>query len=418
VNLGRSRDLGELLDELFSALSQTFVQEHCDPGVDLTINYNIIQIVPRRTVQPDGIGDYSTLLAQALLERTGGNSRFVVGTPSRIEPPRQDRWKTHPVVHRTGSALADQLSALCQTENIAAVVLHVSGYGYQNRGVPIWLLEGMRIWHKTRASCRLYGIFHELFASGQPWNSSFWLSGAQRYVTRGLWDLCDAGSATTSQSFDQLAAWRPEMVPLLRTTPVFSNVGEPDRVTPSGERPPNMAVFGQRGVESRIYAGDEYEQSASIAKALGITKIIDIGARTSPVPDHLGAVPIIAMGQLAPRCVSRHLMSCQFGLINYADIAFLEKSGVFAAYAAHGVIPVCIGSLDDPPTGLEEGRHLLRWPMKVTPNLDAMQSSLAQWYSGHSTGKHADLLASWCVAHERSRQQQTADLNVATWRRD
>jgi hypothetical protein len=263
----------------------------------------------------------------------------------------------------------------------------------------------MRTWRKTQASCRLYGIFHELFATGQPWNSSFWLSGAQRFVTRRLWDLCDGAFATTSRYFDQLAGWRPGI--LLRTMPVFSNVGEPDHVAPTSERPPNMAVFGRPGVEPKIYAGDQYKQSASLAKALGITKIIDMGARASPLPDHLGEVPIIQRGQLSPRCVSQHLMSCQYGLVNY-DIARLEKSGVFAAYAAHGVIPVCIGSPADPPAGLEEGQHFLRWPVKALPDFGAMQNSLNRWYDGHSTGKHADLLGSWCLADDRIQQQQTA----------
>jgi hypothetical protein len=187
------------------------------------------------------------------------------------------------------------------------------------------------------------------------------------------------------------------MVPFLRTMPVLSNVGEPDRIAPIGERPPNMAVFGQPGLEPRIYGSDQYEQTASIAKTLGITKIIDIGARTDPLLDRLGPVPIVPMGQLSPRCVSQQLISCQFGLINY-DVAHLEKSSVFAAYAAHGVIPVCIGSSVAPPGGLEERRHFLRWPICKTPDFSAMQNSLTQWYHGHSTSKHADLLASWCLA--------------------
>ena len=114
-------------------------------------------------------------------------------------------------------------------------------------------------------------------------------------------------------------------------------------------------------------------------------------------------------------------MSCQFGLINYHDIAFLEKSGAFAAYAAHGVIPVCIGSVGDPPTGLEEGRNFLRWPISERPKLDAMQSSLTQWYKGHSISKHADLLASWCLADKRIQRQEAGDgmvLSVAKWQRD
>jgi hypothetical protein len=197
------------------------------------------------------------------------------------------------------------------------------------------------------------------------------------------------------------------MLPLLRAMPVFSTIGEPNCVAPVAERPPNMAVFGQPGVELKVYAGPQYELSASIAKELGILNIIDIGARISPSPSHLGAVPIVSLGQLCAESVSRYLMSCRFGLVNY-DIARLEKSSVFAAYAAHGVIPVCIGSLVNPPAGLEEGRHFLRWPIRALPDLGAMQSDLTHWYDGHSTSKHADLLASWCLVDERIQQQQTA----------
>jgi hypothetical protein len=376
-------------------------------GFSVTIKYNVIQVVPRRTVRPDGIGDYSTLLAQALLERTGGNSKFIVGTPSSVEPTRQDSWKTTPVLRRSGRGLSDQLSALCQSENITAVVLHVSGYGYQNRGVPIWLLEGMRTWHETRGSCRLYGIFHELFATGQPWNSSFWLSGAQRYVTRGLWDLCDGGLATTSRYFDQLLGWRPGMERLLHTMPVFSNVGEPSLVVPIEDRPANMAVFGQPGIEHRVYLGHQYELSASIVEDLGILKIIDIGARLARPPDRLRSAPIKSLGELPPNCVSRYLMSCRFGLVNY-DIGRLEKSGVFAAYAAHGVIPICLGSQAKPAFGLEEGRHFLRWPARKLPDFHAMQRNLTEWYNRHSAAKHADLIGSWCLADDRAQRVRVA----------
>ena len=146
----------------------------------------IIQVVPKRTTQPDGIGDYATLLAHALLERTGCKSLFVSGTPAREEPVRADGWQTVPVLRRSGRLLAEQLSVLGAEKEVAAVVLHVSGYGYQKRGVPVWLLEGLRTWRKAEPSCRLFAIFHELFATGRIWNSSFWLSNAQKYVTRSI----------------------------------------------------------------------------------------------------------------------------------------------------------------------------------------------------------------------------------------
>jgi len=345
-----------------------------------------------------------------MLEQAGIYSLFVSGTPARIEPPRADRWRTAPVLDRRGSSLAKQLLELCRDSDIAAVILHVSGYGYAKRGAPIWLMDGMRIWRKRHNNCRLLGIFHELFATGDVWSSSFWLSTAQKHVTRGIWKLCDGGLVTTAVCFDQLAAWRPDMERSLRRMPVVSNVGEPSFMAPVEERPLNMAVFGHPGVENSVYIGPRYKQCASIAETLGILKIIDIGARTI-TPPCLGQIPVTPFGQLSPDDVSQRLMSCRFGLLDY-NPRYLEKSGVFAAYAAHGVIPVCIGSEGNPPHGLEEGRHFLRWPLKALPDLHAMQINLTRWYDGHSLAKHAALIASWCRP-DKSMQAMQARLSRA-----
>ena len=367
----------------------------------MEIKRNIIQIVPRRAREPDGIGDYGTLLARALLERAGINSVFLSGTPARTEPPRADNWHTVPVLERTASDLVAQLSELCRNAAPVAVVIHVSGYGYEKRGVPFWLLQGLRTWRRTHANCSVFGVFHELFATGRIWNSSFWLSQPQRRITQGIWDLCDGALTTTAPYFEQLAAWRPNMAPMLRTMPVSSNVGEPSLVPAPEERPPNMVVFGQPGTENKIYSEPWGALSASVVETLGIKEIIDIGTRKTAPPRLVGRAPVMTMGQLAPDRVSKVLVSCRFGLLNY-DIARLQKSGVFAAYAAHGVIPICIGSQAKPPLGLEEGQHFLRWPPKGIPDLGMMQRRLARWYGDHSTVKHADVLASWCRSERKA----------------
>jgi hypothetical protein len=364
------------------------------------LKQNIIQIVPRRAREPDGIGDYATLLARALLEQAGINSVFLSGTPARTELPRADNWHTVPVLERTASDLVAQLSELCRNAAPVAAVIHVSGYGYEKRGVPFWLLQGLRTWRRTHANCIVLGVFHELFATGRIWNSSFWLSQPQKRITQGIWDLCDGALTTTAPYFEQLVAWRPNMAHMLRTMPVSSNVGEPSLVPAPEERPPNMVVFGQPGTEDKVYREPWGALSASVVETLGIKGIIDIGTRKTAPPRLVGPAPVMTMGQLAPDRVSRDLVSCRFGLLNY-DIARLQKSGVFAAYAAHGVIPICIGSQAKPPLGLEEGQHFLRWPPKGMPDLGMMQRKLARWYGDHSTVKHADILASWCHSERR-----------------
>ncbi len=353
----------------------------------------IVQIVPRRAVEHDGIGDYATLVANAIFERSGFTSVFIIGTPAEFEPPVRDAWRNSPVTYQKGSALAKQLTEVCRETKAKAVLLHVSGYGYQKRGVPFWLLRGIKGWRRVQPRTRLVGIFHELYATGHVRNSSFWLSRAQRYVTSELWRLCDHGLTTNDAYFRELAAWRRAEENRLTVLPVSSNVGEPDALVPLLDRPLQMAVFGGSGVEERVYSGRVFEQSAAIANALGIENVLDIGPRCTRVPPRLGRAVINSVGRLPRRSVSRYLLACRYGLLNY-DVGRLGKSGVFAAYAAHGVVPICIGSRAAPTDELEEGRHFLRWPFDRPPaNLSEIQTNLIRWYQNHSVGKHADALS-------------------------
>ena len=355
----------------------------------------IVQIVPRRTVQPDGVGDYATLVGNALFERCGSRSAFIVGTPAEIEPPVEDAWRNSPVTGREGSTLAKQLSNLCKETEAKAVLLHVSGYGYQKRGVPLWLLKGMKGWRQVQPRIPLIGIFHELFATGQVWNSSFWLSRAQRYVTSELWRLCDYGLTTNDAYFGHLATWRQVARNQLKVLPIPSNVGEPDTFTPLLQRPVQMAVFGGPGVEQGVYSSPLAEQSAAVADTLAIQNVVDIGDRLTSVPPRLGRAIVTSTGRLSRCSVSRYLRTCRYGLLNY-DVGRLGKSSVFAAYAAHGVIPICIGLRAAPADELEEGRHFLQWPFTRPPsNLSEIQRNLVSWYQNHSVAKHADLLNLW-----------------------
>ena len=356
----------------------------------------IVQIAPRRVGQPEGIGDYATRLANALFEGSGYRSAFVVGTPADIELPVEDAWANSPVTVRTSSTFAKQLTDVCLDTQAQAVVLHFSGYGYQRRGVPFWLLNGMQKWRQLQPGVCLIGIFHELFASSnRVWTSSFWLSRAQLHIARELWRLCDYGLTTNDTYARDLAAWRPIRQNQLKVLPVFSNVGEPETIPPLLHRPAHMAVFGGTGVERALYSKPISDQSAALANALRIQRVIDIGARVMRVPPRLGHAIVTSMGQLSGCLVSRNLLACRYGLLNY-DVGRLGKSGVFAAYASHGVIPICIDSRAVPTDGLEEGRHFLRWPFEqATPRLSEMQTDLIRWYQNHSVAKHADVLKLW-----------------------
>ena len=70
-----------------------------------------------------------------------------------------------------------------------SVVLQLSGYGFDKRGAPLWLLKEIE---GRRRHIKSFGVFfHELYAFGPPWSSSFWLSPVQRHIACRLAVLSD-----------------------------------------------------------------------------------------------------------------------------------------------------------------------------------------------------------------------------------
>src|SRR5262249_19395519 len=101
----------------------------------------VIQIVPQRGTEPNGLADYASALARAL-QSHGVDSVFLSGTPCDGRTATKDEWKTISVPRRQSQSLADTLGSLAAATEAAAVLLHFSGYGYEKRGAPLWLLRG------------------------------------------------------------------------------------------------------------------------------------------------------------------------------------------------------------------------------------------------------------------------------------
>jgi hypothetical protein len=182
-------------------------------------------------------------------------------------------------------------------------------------------------------------MFHELFAFGPPWRSSFWLSPAQRRICRQLLWLSDHAVTNTALYGEILRRWRPD-VPVT-VLPVFSNVGEVDPSPRWCDRENIAVVFGRAGVENSLYG--RYRRAIDEAAVkLGIERIVDIGPRLRQPPRSLGRVRVDARGVLSAIEISQILRSARYGFISCWTNR-LEKSGVFAAYAAHGVVPVIFG---------------------------------------------------------------------------
>src|SRR5262249_43420890 len=213
----------------------------------------LIQVVPRRVAGPDGVADCALALARALRAYRGANSLFLSGTPSVGAMALEDDWKTVCVPTRQAQVLADTIQLLSAESNARAVVLHFSGYGYQKRGVPLWLVRGLRLWNRRAGRLPLLTIFHELYATGRPWQSSFWVSPLQKQIAPSILNLSSAAITPTDWYRKRLSEWRDSRSIEVTAMPVFSNVGEPGRISAPRTRSAAAVVFGLAGVEDHLF---------------------------------------------------------------------------------------------------------------------------------------------------------------------
>lgn len=263
--------------------------------------------------------------------------------------------------------------------------IQVSQYGYHPRGVAFELLQWTR---RQKAAGRPVGLFfHELYASGPPWTSSFWLSPLQRHVAAALARTCDFWMTNRQASANWLlrtAGPKPHAV-----LPIISNVGEqPEYRT---DRQPSLIVFGSSAVRGGTYRALG-ETVFTWAAANGIT-LEDIG------PDHTDAALLRRLrdagvrlhGLLDADAAGALLSTAMFGALSY-PAAFVGKSGVFAAYCAHGACPVLLSddraSLDD----LAANIHYLT-DLPRAEDLQCISGSIGRqawsWYRPHALSAHA-----------------------------
>src|SRR5262249_22771006 len=173
---------------------------------------------------------------------------------------------------------------------------------------------------------------------------------------------------------------------------VFSNIGEPVSVPAIAERPPRVVVFGGGGASA--IAHQRGSEIRNLFEMASIREIVEIG-RTPPSPVTVFGVPVVAKGMLSQPEVSQLLLTSRLGVLPYGNRSVLGKSGILAAYAAHGVVPVALKVTHKDSDGLVAGVHYLVASKQVAAAKDfaAMQQNLRTWYAGHSLSLQAQRLA-------------------------
>lgn len=297
----------------------------------------VLQIVPRAPGSPDGVGDYALTVARKLFAAHGLKTTFAAHKSASATIV--DGFEIVPL-----DSLAT--NGLLPLEN-DRVILHFVNYGYQQRGVPFWLLPVLR---GLRSKCpeNWLTIFHEIYASGPPWRSAFWLRPFQIQIAKSisrLSDVCVVSSEMLLAQLKNLAPATPVFI-----CPVPSNFGEPAL---SSDQMANRDLHRWMICGGTALIERSLRSFRTIAKQIPAPffprELFVLGGYDNPATRSLLVdlpgvrseyYPQIGVAEASPI-----LSSCSFAWLDYfhrTDVPTnaVLKSGAFAAACAHGVIPI------------------------------------------------------------------------------
>ncbi len=325
----------------------------------------LLHIVPRLFPQIDGVGDYALRLAQELRSAHQLNSRFLVTSPDWPVQSDVDGFTASQLARPDASALA---AALPERDGTLPL-LHYVGYGYQKRGIPFWLVAGIKTWLGRNENLpnhprRLAVMFHELWASGQPWQSAFYLHYLQRWLAGELQRVCSFSATSTLRMRDLITdAWprHTELIPIPSNFPVNNAAS----ACTSLKGPLRILVFGQTG--TRLPAVKAHMALLAEMQSQHLIDAIIVGGHGSaptpnPSPDvallasRLPGVPLKVLGEITPEAAAS-VFSPPSLVLSFYPSSLACKSATFATALAYGC-PVVVQKNDraDP---LEIDRHLL-----------------------------------------------------------
>ena len=339
---------------------------------------HVFQLVPRLRPMSCGIGDWAVALSDEWRQTRQWETRFIAADPAWVAGDDQMKSAASVITVRNGEALA----RIWRDQGSDKLLLHYSGYGYASRGAPVWLVQAVKRLRRSFPGIRVTTMFHELFASGPPTSSAFWLSPVQRWVAAQVARLSDAVVTNRQESGLWLERHAPKQHGRVRVLPVFSSLGEAEDAPPPSQRENHLVFFGYQASAW----GADLGEIRRVLRVLHLDRVTILGRAADIPADVFGTTRVDRTGWLDANAVSAILRTARYGLLAYPP-AYLGKSSILAAFMAHGVVPVLVGGDKPLSEGLERGKHLLATAdvtERLDPaRLDSISSAGLNWYRPH-----------------------------------
>jgi len=375
---------------------------------------NVISIVPRLSPAIDGVGDYAFNLARQLRQDFAIGTHFIVGDPTWAGERKLEGFSISQVPMRSTETL---LSLLQAYSDATTVLLHYVPHGYAKKACPFWLIKGLEQWKNSIDHPKLITMFHELYAFGLPVlntgvqlerngirivaNSDFWLAPVQKSLASRLACLSDR-CLTSRQGYAEIVSrFSKKQHSSISILPIPSNIGEPEEILPLAMRHRQLVIMGQQKNRLRVYQKAQTELK-QICDTLEIERIVDIGPSIDLKQHSINGVPIVELGRQPAAKISEILSSSIAGFLSY-NPSFLAKSGIFAAYCSHGVLPINYRGNNSSVDGLIAGKHYW-FPSRQSAVLDSLEdfqtiaNHAFKWYESHNLSIHAKVFVEQIAA--------------------
>ena len=341
----------------------------------------LLQILPRVPPSVCGVADYAWNLAMTLASEQGVHSTFLCAGTHGVAPSNPTAFEVHHLPTRTASSLTQWLSE--QGKAFDAILLHVSIYGFQKRGIPFWLARGLG---SKRDTAPVLAMFHELYAGGPPTTAAFWTQPFQKAVIRRLARRSHGLRTNRAPYADLLAPLAGRARDEIEVLPVFSNLGEPSNVPPVSHRPSALAMYA-----SNVHDGRSLPQAVDAAIAIcrkfDLNTLHLLGRNAVAIPEP-NDIQLHRHGYLPAEHVSKLLLQSQIAYCPY-NPDYLGKSGLLASFAAHGLAVVTTGQQPCLPDGLRHDHEV--WNEADLSDLclppesrNSVGDGLHAWYHSHS----------------------------------
>jgi hypothetical protein len=200
-------------------------------------------------------------------------------------------------------------------------------------------------------------------------------SWLQKRIFRQILALSDSAITSNEGYFKEIATFNQHKCSLLLTA-IGSNVGELSTNVPLAKRSRRLVIFGLWVTRLRLYER-HMDGIKKLADLLQIDEIADVGNIDDPAPmlkqakNELGDRMKI-YGRLPASEISLLMADSVVGVANY-NYALRSKSGVVAAYQAHGVPCVLFSPIGETSIGLLSGECLSASQVIATPQTELFE---------------------------------------------